>query len=96
MPMCQLGSWAVLCHPRRRDGGYREQDLPLDGPGKDEEVIRWLLRYRGTFGVCSASLLGWCGYIPMLSTSLLRYGEGELRYSIYTSPWGWKVGQVWG
>jgi hypothetical protein len=30
-----------------------------------------------------------------LMTSLLRYGEGELRYSIYTSLGGRDLGQVW-
>jgi hypothetical protein len=39
--------------------------------------------------VCSASFVWVSGYIPMVGeTSPLRYGEGELRYSIYTSLGG--------
>jgi hypothetical protein len=50
-PCVSLVAGLLLCHPCRRDGGYREQGLPSAGPGQVEEVRQWLLRCRGTLCV---------------------------------------------
>jgi hypothetical protein len=70
----------LLCHPCRWVVGIENRVSLQHGWGRTKGPHVGLSG-AGAPCVCSASFLWWCGYIPMLSTSPLRYGEGELAFS---------------
>jgi hypothetical protein len=87
MPMCQhkLGCYSATLAGGME--GIENRVFLQHGWGQVEEVRQWLLRCRGTLCVVFGLLVDVrSSYTPMVGcTSTLRYGEGELRYSIYTS-----------
>src|SRR3954462_4669487 len=89
MPLCQLSLGCAL-PPLQEGGGYRAagSSSSMAGEGRRSQTVAFPVQGHlcCVFGLLVGVLSG--GYIPMLSTSTLRDGEGELNPTQYKDPLG--------